>query len=279
MPISLLPFRVLYILSDGLFLLFYYIVGYRKKVVMKNIKNSFPEKTTLEQNEICRGFYKHFCDLIVESLKIFTVSNKEVNKRMVFKNPEFIQRYFENKQSIIMAGGHLNNWELFAVAIDEAIGHQAIGIYQPLTNQFFDKKMRDTRSKYGLRMISTKSVKKVLDEEKDKITAMIFASDQSPSNPNNCYWTKFLNQDTGVLFGVEKYAKEYNYPVVYGRINKEKRGYYSYEFFEVCDNPSKTSYGEITEKFTSMLEKDIIESPAFWLWSHKRWKHARPQGK
>ncbi len=279
MPISLLPFRVLYILSDGLFLLFYYIVGYRKKVVMKNIKNSFPEKTTLEQNEICRMFYKHFCDLIVESLKIFTISNKDVNKRMVFKNPEFIQRYFENKQSIIMAGGHLNNWELFAVAIDEAIGHQAIGIYQPLTNQFFDKKMRDTRSKYGLRMISTKSVKKVLDEEKDKITAMIFASDQSPSNPNNCYWTKFLNQDTGVLFGVEKYAKEYNYPVVYGRINKEKRGYYSYEFFEVCDNPSKTSYGEITEKFTSMLEKDIIESPAFWLWSHKRWKHARPQGK
>ena len=278
-PISLLPFRVLYILSDVLFIVFYYVIGYRKEVVMKNIRNSFPEKSNVEQKKIARGFYMHFSDLMLESLKIFTISKKQVNKRMIFKNPGFIQRYFERRQSIIMAGGHLNNWELFAVAIDDAIGHQAIGIYQPLTNEFFDQEMRDTRSKYGLRMISTKSVKKVFDAEKDNVNAVIFASDQSPSNPNNCYWTKFLNQDTGVLFGAEKYAKEYNYPVVYGRINKEKRGYYSYEFFEVCNDPSKTEYGEITEKFTKMLEEDIRVNPQYWLWSHKRWKHQRPASK
>ena len=276
-PISLLPFRVLYILSDGLFFLFYYVIGYRKQVVMKNIRNAFPKKSVNEQNEIARKFYKHFCDLVVESLKIFSISKKQVERRMILKNPSFIQKYFDSNKSIIMAGGHFNNWELFAVAIDKDIPHQAIAIYQPLTNKFFDHKMKATRSRFGLHMISTKVVKRTFEEEKNNLSAMIFASDQSPSNPNNCYWTKFLNQDTGVLFGVEKYAKDYNYPVIYGRINKEKRGHYSYEFFEVCNDPSKLDFGKITEKFTSMLEEDINEKPEFWLWSHRRWKHERPE--
>lgn len=279
LPISFLPFWVLYFLSDILFLIFYYTVGYRKPVVLKNIRFSFPDKTPAEHKKICKLFYRHFCDLVFESLKIFTISEKQVNKRMAFIDTGIIQKYFDRNQSIIMAGGHLNNWELFAVAINDAIGHQAIGIYQPLTNKFFDRKMQVTRSKYGLRMISTKTVKKVFEEDKDKLIAMIFASDQSPSNPNNCYWTKFLNQDTGVLFGAERYAKEYNYPVVYGRINKVKRGYYTYEFFEVCENPAEAAYGEITEKFTKMLEGDIKANPQYWLWSHKRWKHQRPEGK
>ena len=191
-------------------------------------------------------------------------------------NPEFIEEYYRNGRSIIMAGGHFNNWELFAVAIDSAIPHNTIAIYQPLTNKFFDEKMRSTRGKYGLRMISTKIVKRVFDEERANISAFIFGSDQSPSNPNNCYWMKFLNQDTGVLFGVEKYAKEYNYPVVYGRINKVRRGYYTFEFSKVTDTPAECQHGEITETFTKMLEKDIVQFPQYWLWSHRRWKHKRP---
>jgi Kdo2-lipid IVA lauroyltransferase/acyltransferase len=275
-PVSILPFRILYIISDLLYIIIYRIIGYRKKVVMTNISNSFPEKTEDERRKICNRFYHHLCDLLVESLKIFTISDKQVKKRMKLLNPEFIDAYYKQGKSIIMAGGHLNNWELFAVAIDNAIPHKAIGIYQPLTNKFFDNKMRATRSKYGLRMISTKIVKKVFEEEKANITATIFASDQSPSNPDNCYWMKFLNQDTGVLFGVERYAKEYNYPVVYGRIIKVKRGYFTYEFFKVTDDPSSCSHGEITESFTKMLEKDIRENPEYWLWSHRRWKHKRP---
>ncbi len=125
-------------------------------------------------------------------------------------------------------------------------------------------------------MISTKSVKRVFDEERANVSALIFGSDQSPSNPNNCHWMRFLNQDTGVLFGVEKYAREFDYPVVYGRINKVKRGYYTFEFSKVTDDPSSCKYGEITETFTKMLEKDINQFPQFWLWSHRRWKHKRP---
>lgn len=275
-PISLLPFPLLYGVSNGLYVLFYYVLGYRKKVVMQNIRNSFPEKSEKEQVVICKKFYKHFCDLILESLKTFTISEKQVSKRVVCKNPELINRYFEQGRSVIIAGGHYNNWELFAVGVDALIKHKTIGIYKPLSNKYFDEKMRTTRSKYGLYMISTKIVKRVFDEEINHPTATIFAIDQSPSNPRTCYWMKFLNQDTPVLFGAEKYAKDYNYPVLYGRINKEKRGHYSFEFFETGENPKDTTYGEITEKVTRLLENDIRTIPEYWLWSHRRWKHKRP---
>lgn len=272
-PVSYLPFPLLYGLSDFLFFLFYYVLGYRKKIVLGNIQRSFPEKSHQEHLKICKLFYRHFCDLILESLKTFSISEKQVLKRVTCKNPEVINKYYEKKQSVIVAGGHYNNWEIFAVAVNALIKHKAIGIYKPLSNLYFDKKMRDTRSKYGLYMISTKIVKQVFEQEANNLTATIFAIDQSPSNPKSAHWMKFLNQDTAVLFGTEKYAKEYNYPVVYGRINKEKRGYYSFEFFDVTDHPTATAHGEITEKITQLLEKDIRNIPQYWLWSHRRWKH------
>jgi len=275
-PISMLPFPLLYKVSNFLYFMIFVIFGYRKKVVVDNIRRSFPEKTEKEQKDICKKFYRHFCDLVVESLKTFTISNKQVLKHVTCKNPEAINKYFEQKRSVIIAGGHYNNWEIFAVAIDAIIKHDTIGIYTPLSNKYFDEKMRKTRSKYGLLMISSRKVKYNFDEHIKDITATIFAIDQSPSNPKSCYWTTFLNQETGVLFGTEKFAKDYNYPIVYCRINKEKRGYYSFEFFDVTDKPLETAYGEITEKVTQMLEKDIKENPQYWLWTHKRWKHKRP---
>ncbi len=242
---------------------------------MQNIRNSFPEKTQAEHIVITKKFYRHFCDLVLESLKVFTISEKEVRERMVVKNAELVNSYFEQGRSIIIAGGHYNNWELFAVAIDAPIKHHVIAIYKPLSNLFFEKKMRETRGKYGLQMISSKIVKEVFEKNRTTLTATIFAIDQSP-NPRKCHWMKFLNQDTGVLFGTEKYAKEYNYPVVFGHLTKVKRGYYSLEFFKAFDEPNQTQHGEITEKITQMLEEQIIEKPEFWLWTHKRWKHKKP---
>ena len=275
-PISLLPFPLLYGLSDFLYYVIYYGFGYRKKVVFQNLRNSFPEKTKGEHIEIAKKFYRHFCDLTLESLKVFTISEKEVNDRMVLKNPEVVDRFFDQGKSVIIAGGHYNNWELFAVAIDSMVKHQTIAIYKTLTSKYFDEKMQVTRGKYGLRMISAKLVKEVFESEKDNLTATIFGIDQSPPFADKCHWMTFLNQDTGVLFGAEKYAKDYDYPVVYCRINKEKRGYYSFEFEDVSDRPNQTKHGEIVEKVTRMLELDILKKPEFWLWSHKRWKHKRP---
>jgi len=276
LPVSLLPYFFLYRIADLLFFLFYFVLGYRKKVVFGNIKRSFPEKSEAEHKKIAKAFYRHFADLIVESLKVFTISRREVEERMKFVNPELINRYFEEGKSVIMAGGHFNNWELFAVAIDQAVKHQSIAIYKPLTHKFFDEKMRATRGKYGLEMISIKEVKQVFEKNKSKLTLTIFGTDQSPGNVKKAYWTRFLNQDTAVLFGTEKFAKEYNYPVVFGCIHKLSRGHYSVEFRELIHDPSKTVYGEITEAHTKMLEQDILQKPEYWLWSHRRWKHKRP---
>jgi KDO2-lipid IV(A) lauroyltransferase len=276
-PISILPFPVLYGISDFLYILFYYGIGYRKKIIFQNISNSFPEKSEKERIEICKKFYKHFCDLIVESLKTFTISEKEVLERVVCKNPEGVNKYFEQKRSVIIAGGHYNNWEIFAVAVDALIKHKTVGIYTPLSNKYFDEKMRATRSKYGLLMISTKKIKRYIENNSKEPMAIIFGFDQSPSNPKSAHWMTFLNQDTGVQFGTEKIAKEFNIPVVYGRINKEKRGHYSFEFFDVTDTPRETAYSEITENINRHLEKDIRDAPQYWLWSHRRWKHKKPE--
>ncbi len=274
-PISYLPYPVLYVLSDGLYVLLFRIVGYRKAVVVKNINNSFPERSEAERLQIAGAFYEHLCDLIVESIKVFTISEKQIHQRMKIVNPEYIDRFFTKNQSVILAGGHYNNWELFAVAIDAAIKHQAVAIYKPLSNLYFDEKMRSSRGKYGLKMISTKATKQEF-EKTDSLRVIIFGIDQFPGSHRNCYWANFLNQDTAMIFGTEKYAKEYNYPVLSGRINKVKRGHYEFEFTDAIETPQATGYGEITERINHLLENDIILKPQYWLWSHKRWKLPRP---
>ncbi|MFZ5999018.1 MAG: lysophospholipid acyltransferase family protein [Bacteroidota bacterium] len=274
-PLSWLPFRVLYVISDGLYYILYHVVGYRKRVVFENIRNSFPEKTEQERTAIAKTFYKHFCDLILESLKTFSISKEGVDERMKVLHAEVPNRYFEQGRSIVIAGGHYNNWEIFAVAVDHAIKHQAMAIYKPLTNAYFDKKMQMTRSRYGLKLIHNRKVKENFDAEKDNLTATIFAVDQSPSFHSKPYWTQFLNQDTAVLTGTEKYAKDYDYPVVFCRISKVSRGHYTFEFEDLVEHPRDTKEGEITELVTRVLEKDIRDNPPYWLWSHRRWKQKR----
>jgi len=276
LPISILPYPVIYLLSDLLYFILFKIVGYRTEVVLKNIKNSFPEKDAKEQKAIMAKFYKHLCDLIVESIKGFTISEKQLRKRLIVTNPEVADQYANKGQGVIFVGGHINNWEICAQAVPFYSEHECIGIYKPLSNAFFDHKMKTTREKYGLKLVSMKQTKKSFDKG-GKPKAIIFGSDQSPSNPKRAYWLKFLNQDTGVLYGVEKYAKEYNWPVIYVTIYKTKRGHYEVEYKLITDTPLDTSYGEITTSFTKAIENDIIAHPQYWLWSHRRWKHKKPK--
>lgn len=274
-PLSLLPFKILYFISDFLFVLLFKIFGYRRKVVILNLKNSFPEKSNSEINKIAELFYRHLCDVVVESFKSFTISKPEILERMILKNPELLNRFYDEGKSIILSGGHYNNWEWIATSIDHQIKHQSIAIYKQLSNKYFDKKMRVTRGRFGLIMISTKKVKETFEAFKTELTATIFGSDQSPGKVDNSYWMTFLNQDTAVLFGTEKYAKEYNFPVLFGTIHKVKRGFYNFQFSLVEENPVSSPYGAITEKATRMLEAEIIREPQYWLWTHRRWKHKR----
>ncbi len=274
-PVSYLPYPVLYLLSDTLYVIIYRMIGYRKIVVFQNIANSFPEKSSEERQQIADDFYRHLCDLVVESIKTFTITEKQIQQRFKITNPDFIDRFYDRHQSVILAGGHYNNWELFAVAIDAPIKLKAIALYKPLSNIFFDEKMRTSRGKFGLKMISLKATKEEF-EKKDDLCIIIFAVDQSPRNPKNCHWSPFLNQDTATSFGMEKYAREFNYPVLYGHINKLKRGHYAFEFTEVMEEPQTMCHGAITNRINHLLEQDIIAKPAYWLWSHKRWKLKRP---
>ena len=157
-PLSYLPYKVLYLISDFLYVLLFYIFGYRKKVVVRNLRNSFPDKSKEELDEIMRKFYHHLSDIIIESLAIFTISRKTVHDRMKYIPNETVQRYYEDNRSIIISGGHYNSWELFALAVDDVIPHQSIGIYTALSNRFFDNKMKKSREKYGIEMISTREI-------------------------------------------------------------------------------------------------------------------------
>ncbi len=274
LPLSLLPYPLLYLLSDIIFLIMYRVIGYRKEVVFTNLKNSFPNKSKQELKKIMSDFYRHLCDIIMESVKGFTISEKQLRKRLIIKNPEFSNYFADKRQSIIFVGGHYNNWEICAQAFAMYSKHKCIGIYKPLSNAFINDKIYTSRSKYGMHLISMKQTKKSF-EDGDEPKAIVFGSDQNPANPKRAHWVQFLNQDTGVLFGVERYAKEYDWPVVFVSISKVKRGYYEVEYSLVTDNPNEEPHGKITEDFTKRLEQDIINQPQYWLWSHKRWKHKR----
>jgi Kdo2-lipid IVA lauroyltransferase/acyltransferase len=275
-PLSLLPYSVLYFISDGLYYLFFYLIKYRKKVVVTNLTLSFPNKSKAEIHDLSKKFYRHFMDLVVESIKCFSITENQINARFKTRSAAAINRFFDEGKSIIVVGGHYNNWEMYAMMMDRDIKQKTFALYTPLTNKYFDKKMRTSRSKYGLNMISIKLASEFLKNSLTVPSAFVFGSDQSPSNPNKCYWTQFLNQETGVHFGVEKYAKEFNIPVFYGSIQKIKRGFYEVNYQLVTDNPNACKYGEITERHVRLLEKDIVTAPQYWLWSHRRWKHKKP---
>jgi Kdo2-lipid IVA lauroyltransferase/acyltransferase len=274
LPISLLPYPVLYFLSDFLFLVMYRIIGYRKEVVFTNLRNSFPNKTEQDLKGIMSNFYRHLCDIILESLKGFTISEKQLRKRLVIKNPEFSNYFADKGKSIIFVGGHYNNWEICAQAFAMYSNHKCIGIYKPLSNAFMNDKLYASRSKYGMNLVSMQQTKKSFEDETEA-KAIVFGSDQNPANPRSAHWVQFLNQDTAVLFGVEKYSKQYDWPVVFVSISKAKRGHYEVAYSLITDKPTEQPHGKITEDFTKRLEQDIINQPQYWLWSHKRWKHKR----
>jgi KDO2-lipid IV(A) lauroyltransferase len=276
-PLSLLPFRVLYWLSDFLYLILYKVFGYRTSVVNANLTNSFPEKSPEEIKEIQDKFYHHLCDLIVESVKLFSISEKEILKRIKFVNPEVTNAYFDKGQNLMIVGGHSGNWE-YTIAGNLVVSHQIVALYSPLSNKFFEKKMKESRSRFGTSLLSTKDAKAFFKAGPETLSMMIFGSDQSPSSSTKAYWTRFLNQDTAVSYGLEKYAKQYKYPVFYAGIRKIKRGCYEFSFELIEENPASTTYGEITEKHVRILENQILAQPEYWLWTHKRWKREKPEG-
>lgn len=273
--ISILPFRLLYLFSDFLFVLVFYIIKYRKKVAIENLKNSFPEKSHEEIMSICKKFYRYFCDFIVENIKSFTISEKELEKRMQIKNGEYFSEAFEKGKNIIFVSGHYGNWE-WTIRLPKEFEHKMLVLYHPLENKYFDRLITKTRTKYGAVMVPMKETYNIVLEHyrNNILTATWFIADQRPRKTYP-FWTTFLNQETAVYLGAEKLARKTNAVFLFMNVKKIRRGYYITELTKLYDDSSKTTEHEITLAHTKLLEKIIKETPEYWLWTHKRWKHKR----
>lgn len=274
--IALLPFRILYFISDAVYPLIYYVFKYRKKVVFDNLRNSFPEKSDEEITAIAKKFYRHFCDLFFEVIKTFRISSKEYVKRLHYSNPEVMEQLYNENRHVLVIMSHYCNWE-WGVSLAMQGKHKFASIYKPLNNKNFDKLMIHLRTRHGGVMVSMKQTARYLAEhiQSGELTLLNFLVDQSPYYKDIQYWTTFLNQDTAVYLGVEKMARKTRQTVVFNKYRKVKRGYYEVEVVKICDDASKLEQHELTEMHTKILESIIKEQPEYWLWTHKRWKNKR----
>lgn len=274
--VGVIPLRLLYVLSDINSFLLQYIFRYRLNTVKKNLKNSFPDKSTKELNRITRKFYKNLCDVTLESIKGFSLPIDKLTERYKCLNPEVSNEYFNKGQSIIFALSHYANWEWGTQVAGSVFWHDSITFYKPLSNKYIDTYIRKHREARGMTLCSIYQTKFIFRTENRIPRAYFLVSDQSPNKTNKAYWMSFLNQDTACLHGIESYARMFDLPVIYLDIQRVKRGYYTVSFEVLCDNPRDTNTGGITELYMKKLERIIVKKPEDWLWSHRRWKRRRP---
>ncbi|HOE04608.1 MAG TPA: lysophospholipid acyltransferase family protein [Bacteroidales bacterium] len=272
---AITPFFILYVISDISYLIVFFLIGYRKKVVYENLKSSFPDKEDSEIRRIRRRFFRHLCDISIETIKGFSLSKKQLKKRYTVLNPEITLPYFEQNKPVICLASHYNNWEYGILALGPALSHQAVSIYMKLSNPYMEDFGTRIRARFGMKMLAVNDTREYFSQHHEKPLAIILAADQSPSNVDKLIWTQFLGKETACLHGPEAYAKKMNAPLIYFAVKKIKRGYYSLNLELLHENPSETAFGEITSLYMQRLEKDIITRPEHWLWSHRRWKHRK----
>lgn len=274
--VSLLPLRVLYIFSDIFYPVVYYIVRYRRKVVSENLKNSFPEKSENERHIIEKKFYRHFCDLIVEIIKLTYIKNKQLLRRTNFTNPELFEKFYDEGRDIIVIMAHYGNWE-WSISIPFCTKQKIAVVYKPLRNKYFDRFMLKMRHKNNCHPVAMSNIlREVIYNRKANIrAAYAFITDQTPARKEIHFRTQFLNQDTPVFLGAEKIAQKYDMAVLFLNMQKVKRGFYKMTM-ELLFEHSKGLPGHlITETHVRRLEEIIREKPEYWLWSHRRWKYKR----
>jgi len=276
--LTLLPLKVLYVLSDIFYFIVYYFAGYRRSIVRANLTNSFPEKDLKEIIQIEKRFYHYLCDLFIEVMYQINMSEKEIKKRVTIINADIINDFYLQNKSVMIMTAHYCNWEwLSTLTLSLSHKNSLHNIYKKLKNKSFDQFMINLRDKYGAGTIEMQDLFKTMLHKRNinELASYGMISDQRPSAQSIRLWMTFLNQDTAVFVGTEQLSKKFNYPVVYLDINRIKRGYYSAEVKILESDPKNTEANEITEKYMRMLEDKIKDEPEYWLWTHKRWKYKR----
>ena len=274
--ISILPFKLLYFVSDFFYIIVYKLIGYRKSVVRQNLRMAFPEKSDAERLLIEKKSYHHLCDIFMEMIKTMSISEKEIKKRFKFTNINFYLDMENRGKSIAMFCSHYASYE-WLISMNYYTNFKGFAIYKKIANPYFDKQVRAIRSKFEAFLITTKETyPTIAANEKEGIRAVYgFASDQSPKASKIAHWTTFLGVDTPTHTGAETIAKKFDMNVIFLKVKKIKRGYYEATFEELAENPRLVADFEISDEFMHRVEKQIIEAPEFYLWTHKRWKTTR----
>lgn len=274
--ISILPFKVFYWFSDFIYLIVYYIIGYRKKTVKENLALALPHLSSEERLVIEKKSYHHLCDMFLEMIKTMTISSAEMNRRFVVTNIELVKEYEKKGKSAILLASHYASWE-WLLSVNEKTKFKGIGVYKKIANKYFDKLLRDIRSKYNAELVETnKAIPLMAENQKNGILSMYgLASDQSPKLNRAFHWDTFMGVEVPVHTGAEMLAKKYDLNVLFVKVKKVKRGFYEATFVPITDNPNSFPDFEITNIFLREVEKQILEAPEYYFWTHKRWKHRR----
>jgi Kdo2-lipid IVA lauroyltransferase/acyltransferase len=278
--LSFLPLRILYVFAGITFFLLYHVFKYRRSLVLKNIQNSFPEKTLDETRKIEKKFYAHLSQTIVEVIKLATMPKSQLQKRVVYtpESMRLLEQYYKEGKSIMIVLGHNGNWEWIGTCSPLWLTHPVLTAYRPLKNKVFDRFMTRMRSRAGCIMASMDELPREMIGRRKQVLATGLIADQTPSNTSNAFWVQFLNQETAFFKGPEYLSKKFNLSVFWASATKTGKGQYSVDFQLITDEPKSFAEGQLTRLYTSYLERDIRKQPEIWLWSHRRWKHRRPEG-
>jgi KDO2-lipid IV(A) lauroyltransferase len=273
--VSILPFPLLYLLSDAIYFLLFYVFGYRKKVVLENLTIAFPEKSEQELKRIRKKFYHHFVDIFMEMIKTFTISNEKILKRFKLVNKEELAAFMAKHQNVLLMSSHYANYE-WLFSLNLLVTHNGFAAYKKVKNPYFNKFIVKSRGRFNSTLVSTKEFMKTVaenDASGDKFVYGIL-SDQSPRLDKSYHWSPFFGQQVPVFVGTESLSKKYNYPVMYIDTMKVKRGYYEAKMIILTENPKEIPNFDLTDLFMKKLEEKIRRKPEFYFWTHKRFKHA-----
>mgnify|MGYP003609565442 CR=1 FL=1 len=274
--ISMLPFRLLYLFSDFVYIIVYRIIRYRKKTVRENLILALPHLSDQERLIVEKKFYHHMCDMFLEMVKTMNISKEEICKRFVFKNIDVYKELEKEGKSVAIICSHYASYE-WIISMNYYSDFVAYGIYKQLKNPYFDKLVHKIRSRFKAKLITTKqTIPTIINNDKNKVLALYgFASDQSPRLNSAFHWAKFMGIEVPVHTGAEMLSKRYNMNLVYLNTKKVKRGHYEATLEILSDNPKEVPNYELTDRFLKLLEEQIYEAPEFYLWTHKRWKYRR----
>ena len=271
---QLIPFWLVHLCASILAFLLQYVVKYRVAVVRQNLKNAFPSHTNAALKEIEKKFYLNFCDVLLENLKLNSISKKTVRKRMKFLNPEVFSDLAETGKGAMLIGAHYNNWEWMGLSLSTYLNEKMFSVYKPLNNKLSDRLMLNARARFGANIIPMQQFPKVVLKNKNRGAVHLMIADQSPHRSKLDFFCTFLNQDTPVYLGAEKLMKAANLNLYFVEVHRVKRGFYEMKIVPLTEQ-STNEKGQPTKMHLSHLEKMIINLPESWLWSHRRWKHSR----